>query len=156
MFILSIKKQKKILNRNKNIHFNNFSHDSSEILSLLIKIILLTNKIFLTLNQFTKISSLKFFLSEKNIHTSFCYKIRHNFKNLVSFFAKNNRVLNSVNQFFDFYRYSILNTEIKVERFKKFIYFFLKTKKKKKRTKSKSFFPKKICYRRIKIKNHKF
>lgn len=152
MFILGIKKQKKILNRNENIHFNDFSYDSSKILNLLIKIISLTNKIFLTLNQFIKISSLKFFLSEKNIYNSFCYKIRHHFKNIVSFFAKNNCVLNSVNQFFDFYRYSILNTEIKVERFKKFIYFFLKTKKKEKEPNQKAFFLKEFVIEELRPK----
>jgi len=152
MFILGIKKQKKILNRNGNINSNNFSYDSSEILILLIKIISLTNKIFLTLNQFIKISSLKFFLSEKNIYTSFCYKIRHDFRNIVSFFAKNNCVLNSVNQFFDFYRYSILNTEIKVERFKKFISFFLKIKKKEKEPNQKAFFLKEFVIEEIRPK----
>jgi hypothetical protein len=153
MFILGIKKQKKILNRHENIHFNNFSYDSSKILILLIKIISLTNKIFLILDQFIKIRSLKFFRSEKNINTLFCYKIRHDFKNIVSFFAKNNCVLYSVNQFFDFYRYSILNTEIKVEKFKKFIYFFLKTKKKEKEPNQKAFFFKKFGMEELRTKN---
>lgn len=100
----------------------------NENLLLLLRIFTSINKMFLIYKKFYTAPLLEVFFDQKNRSFSFYLKIKYDFKLIIFYFTKNIHILKSIYQFLDFFQYSILNSEIKIGKIKKFICLFLKSK----------------------------
>jgi len=105
--------------------------------TILINLISYHNKFFLILKKIYQIPIIKNFLIKQRIFIQISSKIRFDFQKIIISFNKNNLILNSFYYTLDYFNYSILNSEIRLGKLKRFISLFIKSKierRKKKKT----------------------
>ena len=128
LYTARTKRPKIVYTRNENKDKNGSVFNLNENLLLLLRIIASMNKIFLIYKKFYTPSIWGVFFSQKDKSFSFYLKIKYDLKNSIFYFTKHIHIIKSIYQFLDFFQYSILNSEIKIGKIKKFICLFLKSK----------------------------
>ena len=95
---------------------------------LIMKLFALTCEIFSVIKKIFEKPFLEIFLGDQNIFLPYLLKIRQNFKKMINFSNKTNYILKITNQFLNFFQYSILDSEVKIGKLKRFIYSFIRSK----------------------------
>jgi len=95
---------------------------------ILINLISYHNKFFLIFKKVYQIPIIKNFLIKQRIFIQISSKIRSDFKKIIISFNKNNLILNSFYSTLDYFNYSILNSEMRLGKLKRFISLFIKSK----------------------------
>ena len=97
-------------------------------LFFLIQLLKVTCEIISVMKKFYQKPFLEIFLGKQNIFLPYLLKIRCYIKTMIPFLSKTTYILKITNQFLNYFHYSILESEVKVGKVKKFIHLMLKTK----------------------------
>ena len=94
---------------------------------LVMRLFVLTCEIFSIIKKIFEKPILEIFLRKQDIFLPHLLKIRRDFKNIIYFSNKTNYILKITTKFLYCFQHSILDSEVKIGKLKKFIYSFLRS-----------------------------
>ncbi len=94
---------------------------------LVMRLFVLTCEIFSIIKKIFEKPILEIFLRKQDIFLPHLLKIRRDFKNIIYFSNKTNYILKITTKFLYCFQHSILDSEVKIGKLKRFIYSFLRS-----------------------------